>query len=340
MPTDKESGRCICGSFPSSSVRTSTLSLSFSHPHAGWLLLGPKCDSVRLHRAMDLANAEAYVATEHGPVPADEVSSDRAISLARKLGSVHRDEMCTPPIYNYARYLPWVQSVEEVYHVFEAASKRAELHHSVDPDVPWEREEKGGRAIVRAENRRGTLAQVDAYVRPTRHLYRSHWGPGVLSRFLVSSLLALALTWATTGAAVIVVWFTPTRGLGCRSGAYLLYGATSTLVWLMLVISSGLAHYSTQAATDIEGNPVYTRATRMAGLVSILLRRVGKCLATCNALWIVLACIFQFSSFFDRCYCNSSVLGLGSFAYDVIQLVPADISTMKTAWIGGVALAG
>ncbi|KAJ7768522.1 hypothetical protein B0H16DRAFT_318805 [Mycena metata] len=306
----------------------------------GWLLLGPKCDSVRLHRAMDLANAEAYVATEHGPVPADEVSSDRAISLARKLGSVHRDEMCTPPIYNYARYLPWVQSVEEVYHVFEAASKRAELHHSVDPDVPWEREEKGGRAIVRAENRRGTLAQVDAYVRPTRHLYRSHWGPGVLSRFLVSSLLALALTWATTGAAVIVVWFTPTRGLGCRSGAYLLYGATSTLVWLMLVISSGLAHYSTQAATDIEGNPVYTRATRMAGLVSILLRRVGKCFATCNALWIVLACIFQFSSFFDRCYCNSSVLGLGSFAYDVIQLVPADISTMKTAWIGGVALAG
>ncbi|KAJ7176500.1 hypothetical protein C8R46DRAFT_1346538 [Mycena filopes] len=306
----------------------------------GWLLVGPKCDSVRLHRAMDLANAEAYVTTDRGPVPADEVSSDRAIFLARNLGSVHRDELSTSPIYNYARFLPWVQAVEDVCRVFEAASDRAKRYHSVDPDVPWVREEKGGRSMVRAENRRGTLAQVDVYVRPTHPVRRSHWGPGVLSRFFVSSILALALTWATTGAAVVVVWFTPTRGLGCRSGAYILYGATSTLVWLLLVISASLAHHSTQAGTDIDGRVNYTRSTRVAGAASIVLRRVGKVLAACNAMWIVLACIFQFSSFFDRCYCNSSVLGLGSFAYDVIQLVPADIATMKAAWIGGVALAG
>jgi hypothetical protein len=152
--------------------------------------------------------------------------------------------------------------------------------------------------------------------------------------------VALGLTWATTGAAVIVVWFTPTRGLGCRSGAYLLYGVLSTLVWMLLVTSSALAHYSTQVTHKTDGQAVYTRATRIAGALSIALRRLGKVVATCNALWIVLACIFQFSSFFDRCYCNSSVLGLGSLAYDVIQLVDADISTMKAAWIGGVALAG
>ncbi|KAJ6567570.1 hypothetical protein DFH09DRAFT_441515 [Mycena vulgaris] len=304
----------------------------------GWLQLGPKCDSDRLHRAVERANAEAFVASELGPVHADQSDGwkDRAISLTKRVGSVHRDEQCSPPIYNYARFLPWVQSVEKVSLVFEKASERAEHHDSVDPMIPWERDGKSGK--VRPENRRGTLAQLDAYIPPTSGVSRSHWGPDVFSRFFIASMLALALTWSTTGAAVIVVWFTPTIGLGCRSGAYILYGAVSTLVWIMLVISSALAHYST-LSVNVEGDVVYTRSTRVAGTLSIILRRLGKVLATCNAVWIVLACILQFSSFFDRCYCNSSVLGLGTFAYDVISLVPDDITTMKNAWIGGVALA-
>ncbi|KAJ7139029.1 hypothetical protein C8R44DRAFT_606472 [Mycena epipterygia] len=309
----------------------------------GWLQLGPKCDSARLHTAVDRANAEAYVASDRGAIPADEVSTDRAIFLSKHTGSVHRDEQCSPPIYNYARFLPWVQAVENVYHVFEEASERAERHISVDPKIPWEREKRGPgskESKVPPENRTGTLAQVEAYVRPTHRVSRSHWGPGVFSRFFVSSVLALALTWSTIGASVIVVWFTPTTGLGCRSGAYLLYGGLSTLVWIMLVASSFLAHYSTQVTHNIEGQPVRSRAARVAGTLSIILRRLGKVLATCNAIWIVLACILQFTSFFDRCYCNSSVLGRGSFAYDVLTLLEEDLSAMKTAWIGGVGLAG
>jgi hypothetical protein len=72
-----------------------------------------------------------------------------------------------------------------------------------------------------------------------------------------------------------------------------LYGAVSTLVWMMLVTSSALAHYSTYSL-EVEGDPVYTRSTRIAGTLSIVFRRLGKVLATCNAVWIVLACIFQF----------------------------------------------
>ncbi|KAJ7489542.1 hypothetical protein FB451DRAFT_1225190 [Mycena latifolia] len=305
----------------------------------GWLQLGPKCDSVRLHEAVERANAEAHVASDRGAIPANdsEGSTDRALSLSKRVSSVHCDEQCSPPIYNYARFLPWVQVVEDVYRVFEQASERAERHVSVDRAIPWEREAKGGK--VRPENRRGTLAQVELYVRPPWVVPRSHWGPDVLSRFLVASFLALALTWSTTGAAIIAVWFTPTIGLGCRSGAYILYGAVSTFVWMILVTSSALAHYSTQSI-DVRGETVYTRSTRIAGKISIILRRLGKVVATCNAVWIVLACIFQFSSFFDCCYCNSSKLGLGSFAYYVIDLVSADLATMKTAWIGAVALAG
>ncbi|KAJ7439336.1 hypothetical protein FB451DRAFT_1344268 [Mycena latifolia] len=304
----------------------------------GWLQLGPKCHIVRLHEAVERANAKAHIASDRGAIPADdsEGSTNRAISLSKRIGSLHRDEQRSPPIYNYARFLPWAQAVEDVYCVFEQASERARRHVPVDPAIPWEWDGKGK---VRPENRRGTLAQVELYVLPHRVVPRGHWAPDVLSRFLVTSFLALALTWGTIGAAVIVVWFTPTIGLGCRSGAYILYGGVSVLVWMMLVTSSALAHYSTQSV-GVRGKAVYTRSTRIAGKVSIFLRRLGKVLASCNAVWIVLACIFQFSSFFDSCYCNSSKLGLGSFAYYVIDLVSADLTTMKTAWIGGVALAG
>ncbi|CAK5262167.1 unnamed protein product [Mycena citricolor] len=310
----------------------------------GWLQLGPKCNSVRLRGAVNRANAEAYLASDQGrAVLAEDITPDRALSLAPRMGSVRRDEMCSPPIMNYSRWLAWTHSVETVYAIFETATARSALHQSVDPNVPWTKNaERGTSATISPVNREGTLQQVTDYAVPLPTSARSHWAPGVFSRFFVASLMALGLTWSTTGAAVIVVWFTPTRGLGCRSGAYLLYGAFSTLIWILLVLSSFLAHYSAQRPSrfDDGGFPIYSRASRIAATLSIVLRRVGKVLAACNAIWIVVACIFQFSSFFDRCYCNSSVLHFGyKRAYDVIDLVASDISTMKVAWAGGVAMA-
>lgn len=121
-------------------------------------------------------------------------------------------------------------------------------------------------------------------------------------------------------------------GLGCRSGAYILYGCLSTVVWIMLVASSFLAHYSSAA-------PKNSILCRAAARLSIMLRRLGKLIASTNAVWIVMTCMFQFSNFFNRCYCNSSVLGWGPRAYNIIILTNNDIPHMRAAWIGGVALA-
>jgi hypothetical protein len=107
---------------------------------------------------------------------------------------------------------------------------------------------------------------------------------------------------------------------------------------MMLVASSFLAHYSAYTATA-NGRYFHTRFTRFAGIISIILRKTGKFLAALNAAWIVAACLFQFSSFFDRCLCNSSVFSLGTRAYNAIDLLPSDIAGLNAPWIGGVALA-
>ncbi|KAG5333926.1 hypothetical protein C0989_004640 [Termitomyces sp. Mn162] len=166
---------------------------------------------------MGRANDMAYVATPSGTVVlATSISQEQAISLRQGVNDpLYNDERCTVPIYNYARFLPWVQAVEEVSQKFRAASDHAHLHLSVDSSVEWKRGEKYATGI-NPKNRIGHRAQVEAYclslgeqALPTR---RSMWGPDVFSRIVIASLIALSLQWGTTGAAVVVVWFTPTTG--------------------------------------------------------------------------------------------------------------------------------
>ncbi|KAJ7661248.1 hypothetical protein B0H17DRAFT_953697 [Mycena rosella] len=312
-----------------------------------WLQISPKCDFLRVHQAIRRANAIAYVATPNGqPTLASSLSSKRAISIRHGAGEIHCDEQCTAPIFNYARFLPWTLAVEDVYYAFREASFKSERNQPVNSQAAWETGDKAVR--VRPANRRGSLPQVVAYAEPGFKCFepdlpngrpRARWGSGVVSRFFVASVLALGLTWGTIGAALIVSYFTPAKGIGCRAGSYLIYGVLSTVIWIMLVASSLLAHYSTSTAT-FNGRYLHTKSTRLAGIISIILRRTGKTLATINTVWIMLACLFQFSSFFDRCYCNSSIFTLGKNAYNVIDILPKDVAALNAPWIGGVALAG
>jgi len=179
----------------------------------GWLQLSPKCDSTRLHQAVDRANSIAYVAYQNSqPVRAKNISRRRAINIARsELDEAQLDERSTPPIYNYARFLPWVQAVIVVSDAFGIICERDHYHDPVDPETEWwDRNSGDGGAL--------TALQVDNYSFPrpgsVYHLPRHIWGLGssALSRMLIASALALILQWGTTGAAVVTIWFTPTIG--------------------------------------------------------------------------------------------------------------------------------
>ncbi|KIM49887.1 hypothetical protein M413DRAFT_15651 [Hebeloma cylindrosporum] len=305
----------------------------------GWLQLSPKCDSTRLYQAVDRANSIAYVATPTSqPIKAINVSQKRAISIKRaELDDARVDERSTPPVYNYARFLPWVQSVVVVSNTFGIISERDHHHDPVIPGTQWRDRNSPGHDPPMA-------LQIENYTYPRSgsmyHAPRHKWGldSSAFSRMFIASTLALLLQWGTTGAAIIIIWFTPTIGLGCRSASYIAYGLLSTLVWMMLLTSSILTYYSINSPT-IRGRVIPPFPARVARWLSIFLRRLGKLIAVLNALLLIATGLLQFSSFYDRCYCNSSVMGLGKRAYDVIVLVPDDIGGMRAAWIGGFVLA-
>lgn len=123
--------------------------------------------------------------------------------------------------------------------------------------------------------------------------------------------------------------------IGCRSMSYLIYGSLSTLIWIMLLTSSILAHYSA-AYSHRTSLPV---SVSIALMISHGLRRIGKLLAIVNTFVVILASTFQYSSFYDRCFCNSSVFSRGGGAYTVIIETAAEAAQAKSAWIGALVLA-
>jgi hypothetical protein len=179
----------------------------------GWLQLSPKCDSIQLHQAVDRANSIAYVASSTSrPIEAKNISKKRAISIAgSELDESRLDEHSTPPIYNYARFLPWAQAVIVVSDAFGIICERDHHHDPVDPETEWrDRNSEGGGALTAFQVQNYSLPRPGSVYRRPRH----KWGldSSALSRMFVASLLALTLQWGTTGAAVIIVWFTPTIG--------------------------------------------------------------------------------------------------------------------------------
>jgi len=308
----------------------------------GWLWI-PVCSYDKLKAAIDKANDIAFEATDVGvPRRVYEDSHSQAIKMSESTEVLTGDAVRTAPGFNYARIWEWWRTVETIAQAFEHAGENAENHVPVHgrPDQ-WVLPRGNLHPAVPPENRTGTADQVQAYCGFPHlgEIPEQPVPPGVWKRLFIASVFALGLQWGITGSAVITVVFTPATGLGCRSGAYIIYGMVSTTIWLALLLSSYLAHCAVMWC-DGAPEPGFNSANLAKGLATFL-RRLSVFAAGCNALGIVLACVFQFSNFYSTCYCNSSVLGRGTkAAYSIIAAGNFGYNQMKGGWIGGVVLAG
>ena len=319
----------------------------------GWLWV-PVSSHDKLKAAIERANDIAFVAAPDTPSHANDpskvdtprhafiVSHMQAVRIYKKKKVFTQDAARVAPVFNYARIWDWYSAVETVAQAFENADRKARRRVPVDPRREWVYTE-GKRLHNHCDNRTGTIQQVQAYCGLTVQGNEEPVQPlpsGVWKRIFVASAFALGLQWATTGSAAITVISTPTTGLGCRSGSYILYGLISTMIWSALLLSSFLAHCAKMRHAHGDVPRFGFNSANVARGLASFLRRLSTFAAVGNTLCIILACVFQFSDFYSTCYCNSSVLGRGAqYAFNVIA--PGyDYDHMKAAWIGGIALAG
>ena len=134
-----------------------------------------------------------------------------------------------------------------------------------------------------------------------------------------AAFLALLLQFGTTGAATIIIIYTPTVGLGCRSLGYIFYGGVAIIIMFLTIFSTILARIS---ETRGDKSPLVKRVT---AFFAVFIRYTCRALAILNAVGIIALCCLQFSNLLDNCYCNSRVLGKGTNAYITItdtKLIP------------------
>jgi hypothetical protein len=174
----------------------------------------------------------------------------------------------------------------------------------------------------------------------------------------------------------MIAYLTPTVGLGCRSGGYLIYGVAATISWALILGSSLLSHAVNLRYQDIymgrrafiprkenrdlegagessqmlpkdrfaqESDPANLSAHRRTPLHSTLAfltvatRIAGKLIATANACWIVIAALFEYTGVYSNCWCETNADVLGSRAWAVLFATPQSFATVaKSYWVGGV----
>ncbi|ESK87915.1 hypothetical protein Moror_15230 [Moniliophthora roreri MCA 2997] len=295
-----------------------------------WLQISPKCDAPRLRKAVNDANA-IVAPVDTGFEEAAQITSRSrpAILLENNRMSLNADEHRTAPIYNYSRFFSWAAAVETVSASFREHSRCTNQPQHRLLVVPT----SGVSGYVDIAERYSESSPEKLDYPEPRYAPRL-FATGTWGRMALASLLALGLQWGTAGAAILMAVRTPTTGLACRSGSYLMYAVTSTIVWILLLLSGILSHYGTVSSMARGQDKALVTG------IAALLRRTGKTLAACNVVWILVTCIFQFSHFFDRCYCNAGVFARGAKnAYVVVKFLEDDVSSMKSAWIGNIVLA-
>ena len=147
-----------------------------------------------------------------------------------------------------------------------------------------------------------------------------------------SVIFALLLQIGITGAALIIIIFTPTVGLGCRSLGYTVYGGVSIIIMFLIIISTILARIS---ETREDKSPWVRGIT---AFFAVILRWICYLLAVINSVGLIVISCFQFSNFLANCYCNSSALGNGSNTYLIVVLEDW-VSTMRNFRAIGIGIA-
>ncbi|VDB92011.1 unnamed protein product [Peniophora sp. CBMAI 1063] len=215
----------------------------------GYLQLAPKCDDEKVRGAVEYVNkSKAYLAGSGADSKPERVTPGHyGLRIeGRESGEVNKDEQACAPIFNYARFLPWTMCAEYVARAYDLADRKVINHKSVS-GVWKEHCMLCKESDVCCRNREGNIEQVRLYTKDDEGL-RGLIATGVFGRFLISSAIAFALLWGTVGGGIVVVLYTPTKGLGCRSGAYILYAAVATVIWLFMVLVSVLSYYASPPA--------------------------------------------------------------------------------------------
>jgi hypothetical protein len=301
----------------------------------------------------DFPNWNPHLARERRPFYVAEADDEPDL---RFLGfSVHGDEVVPGPTYNYARIYTWRYNAARLLNAFECAAAADEVNRrdannvaaacglplpNLTAPAPYLPNGHGNGHIA--------LQPVQQPVQPPEFETYPYGTDedGINGKFyrqvLAAVITAIVVQWGTAGSAIVIAIMTDVRGLGCRSGGYLIYGVLATAAFIALLASVVCSRLAMLHAQDQrrQGMAPGGIAFKFWCALAVALRLSGKTLVVANAAWLMASSLFELIGFFDSCWCNGVVFELKDKAWVNIFKTPADLRDRAMGpWSGGVAMA-
>ncbi|KAF6820863.1 hypothetical protein CPLU01_12677 [Colletotrichum plurivorum] len=257
------------------------------------------------------------------------------------------------PAFNYARALTWINFADRLHDAFE---KAIEVYHRPEnQDLAGLPDEQGSHVRVseasgltpencRPDNHSqrpptptsptppatSTDSLASQTVLLTTHDLREYPALEEVSsdarsafweHIAFSMLMGVFLQWGTTSLAFAMAHETVVKGLGCRSGAYLLYGILSTFGCFSMLLSAALSHFTMRG---YELTPS-RRGAPLVGAFAVMTLLLGRFLLVANTTWLLVMSIWELIGFFDSCYCASAEFSKGAEGWVLLFKVADDL---------------
>ncbi|KAI0393993.1 hypothetical protein F5Y17DRAFT_476227 [Xylariaceae sp. FL0594] len=293
--------------------------------------------------------------------------SSNELCIPNCLGfSVAGDEKQEGPAFNYARAFTWWNMANRLHKALETTdenlSRRLDLSLKPVPrDMKFKQRDLKGDVL--AVSRYCGLAHDTGNlglggspaIEPERISEYPRWDQldsAFYQRMIIAVLIALYVQWGITASAIIIAYLTEVKGLGCRSGGYILYGVQASLAWLFLFLSSIFSHAAmlrhensqvcrvdnlyergdksardqleersirsgrSNAGRPSETTPFpqrkYVFSHRTLRFCAVMTRLVGRVLAVTNTIWVLLSSLWELVGFYNNCWCDSTWLSKGA----------------------------
>ncbi|KAE9570665.1 hypothetical protein CGMCC3_g13256 [Colletotrichum fructicola] len=296
----------------------------------GWILVGTQNKAETMQTALDdETGPDGY---QPGIEVAGDFLADPPSSSVNAQDSVNgnEDSRRTPPnlwifnvagfqkqegpAFNYARTLTWINFANNLLIAFEDAIRPHELI-SAGPQQPASQADSQSSPAGSQAN----PTHNNSTTSPPPHLYEysnleelSGAKPIFWKNVAFSILMGILVQWGTTMLAFILAFETVVKGLGCRSGGYLIYGILSTAACVSLLVSAALSHVAMREYEKerFEKPPEngFGLGAHICRALAVFLRLLGCFLLVANTVWLLLISIWELIGFFDSCYCASTEL--------------------------------
>jgi hypothetical protein len=300
-----------------------------------------------------------------------EVPPVTNLELPRWLGAdIMGDEKREGPIFNYARVFTWWQLAQTIETALTRTVNNIATGQTCKPAQEkvvtklWNHDRRPEENLAGDSYTTAQYCGLDlTHGQIVAYPEWSEISANVWKRIVIASLVAVFVQWGTTGPAILIAFYTPTKGVGCRTAGYLLYGGLATLVWLFLQASMMFSHAAllryqrehrqapsmdfrrpsiASPAQPTSGPQGYERTTVHSILcgLAVTTRLLGKTIAVGNTIWLVLTALLQYTGVYDRCYCRGNQTGLGLHGgWLVLFKTENDLGNYATSpWAGGVAM--